>query len=140
MLDVDPNVRERFQLKNKDLSGSKLVSSGNCLNLNSHNNFLLLSGDLSSNLKANSIKLEIPLGYNSIEVYILTPKTAIKNSYVLGFNQKHQKRDLRHTGLESTEENAGWTMSREINQLLAGGKRTVNRDSQWRTVGLADIF
>lgn len=31
-------------------------------------------------------------------------------------------------------------MSREITKLSAGQKRVVNRDSQWRTVGLADIF
>ena len=31
-------------------------------------------------------------------------------------------------------------MSREINRLIAGDKRVVSRDSQWRTVGLADIF
>lgn len=31
-------------------------------------------------------------------------------------------------------------MSREINQLKIGESRKVNRDSQWRTVGLSDIF
>jgi hypothetical protein len=58
----------------------------------------------------------------------------------LCLNQPHLKKDLRHTGLEQTEENAGWTMSREINQLKEGDKRTVSRDSQWRTVGLSDIL
>lgn len=31
-------------------------------------------------------------------------------------------------------------MSREIYKLRAGDKKIVSRDSQWRTVGLADIF
>ena len=138
MMDIDPNLRERFKAREASASNVRYGSSN--LNLNSHNNFLLLSGDLSKNLTGKSLNFEIPLGYNSIQVYVLTPKTALKHTYSLGLNQPHQKKDLRHIGLERTEENAGWTMSREINKLKVGDKRLVSRDSQWRTVGLTDIF
>jgi hypothetical protein len=139
VMDVDPNMRERFRARKASGAGSP-EASRNALNLNSHNNFLLLSGDLAKNLNGKSINFSIPAGYNSVEVYVLTPKTALKNTYSIGSNRPHLKKDLRHTGLEETEEKYGWTMSREINPLKVNDKRIVSRNSQWRTVGLSDIF
>ncbi len=138
-MEVDPNMRQRFRTSNNEAK-PKVGTGANILNLNSHNNFLLLSTDLSNNLSGKSIQLQIPQGYNSIDVFVLTPKSAIKNTYALPSDLKSQKKDLRHVGLEDAEEKSGWTMSREINRLTAGDKRVVSRDSQWRTVGLADIF
>ena len=121
-------------------NSARLTLSKNALQLNSHNNFLQLSGEVASNLIGGCLTVGIPRGYSSIDVYILTPKTATKSSYSLKTNEPKLKRDLRHSGLEETEANKGWTMSREIGQLRPGEKRAVNRDSQWRTVGLTDIF
>jgi hypothetical protein len=97
-MDVDPNMRERFRARKASGAGSP-DSSRNALNLNSHNNFLLLSGDLAKNLNGKSVNFSIPLGYNSIEVYVLTPKTALKNTYSIGSSQPLKRKDLKHTGL-----------------------------------------
>lgn len=121
-------------------NSARLTLGKNALQLNSHNNFLQLSGEVASNLTGGSLTVGIPKGYSSIDVYILTPKTATKSTYSIKANEPKLKRDLRHSGLEETQENKGWTMSREIGQLRPGEKRAVNRDSQWRTVGLSDIF
>lgn len=97
-MDVDPNMRERFRARKASGAGSP-ESSRNAMNLNSHNNFLLLSGDLAKNLNGKSVNFSIPQGYNSIEVYVLTPKTALKKTYSVGSNRTLHKKDLRHTGL-----------------------------------------
>lgn len=138
-MEVDPNIRERFS-KKKGLdqkTGSSIQSS---LGLNSHNNFLLLTGEVQANLNDEVVTVNIPHGYSVAEVYVITPKTAIKGVYSLENEAKNETRDLRHIGLESTNENAGWTMSREVYSLKPGQKQLVSRDSQWRTVGLSEIF
>lgn len=43
-------------------------------------------------------------------------------------------------GLDNTNENFGWTMSREIYSLKSNEKQFVSRDSQWRNIGLREIF
>jgi hypothetical protein len=100
MMEVDPNMRQRYRTK-EDGAKSK-VGGQNTLNLNSHNNFLLLSTTLANNLNANSIELDIPQGYTSLEVYVLTPKSAIKSRYSFTSDLTLLKKDLRHTGLEDS--------------------------------------
>lgn len=96
-------------------NSARLALGRNALQLNSHNNFLQLSGEVASNLVGGCLKVGIPKEYSSIDVYILTPKTATKSTFSLKTNDEPKlKRDLRHSGLEETEENKGWTMSREI--------------------------
>ena len=94
-MDADPNIRERF--RQRGAGSSRSVKSG--ASLNSHNNFLLITGDLSRNLNGKTLNIEIPNGYNNIEVYVLTPKTALKSLFSLGYISPHQKKDLRHSGL-----------------------------------------
>jgi hypothetical protein len=94
-MDVDPNIRERFRQRGP--GSSRSVKSG--ASLNSHNNFLLITGDLSRNLNGRTLNIEIPKGYNNIEVYVLTPKTALKSVFSLRSTSPHQKKDLRHSGL-----------------------------------------
>lgn len=139
MMEGNNNRRERAEMK-KGGNTARLTLGKNALQLNSHNNFLQLSGEVASNLTGGSLTVSIPKGYSCIDVYILTPKTAIKSTHSIKTNEPKLNRDLRHSGLEETQENKGWTMSREIGQLRPGEKRAVNRDSQWRTVGLSDIF
>lgn len=42
--------------------------------------------------------------------------------------------------MKDTDESVGWTMSREVYSLKPGQKQLVSKDSQWRTVGLSEIF
>jgi hypothetical protein len=72
MINVDPNVQQRLRGR-KAQNVSKDLNSPSLANINSHNNFLLFSGDLVSNLKGNTITVNIPEGYSQIEVLILTP-------------------------------------------------------------------
>lgn len=65
MINVDPNVQQKLKSRKayyvaKDLNTPRLA------NINSHNNFLLFSGDLFSNLKGNTITVDVPEGYSEI--------------------------------------------------------------------------
>ena len=84
-------------------NSARLTLGKNALQLNSHNNFLQLSGEVASNLIGGSLNVKIPKGYGSIDVYILTPKTATKSTYSIKTNEPKLKRDLRHSGLEETQ-------------------------------------
>jgi hypothetical protein len=65
MINVDPNIQQKLRArKAKDISSELPISR--LIDLNSHNNFLLLSGDLYSNLKGNIITVDIPNGYSEI--------------------------------------------------------------------------
>lgn len=110
------------------------------LGLNSHNNFLLSSGYLTSNLQGTSVTVEVPLNYNQLEIYLLTPATAIRKSFTLASTSHRTLKDLRHAGINETSETKAWTMSREVYSLGTGEEKGVNRNSQWRTVGLKDMF
>lgn len=135
-MEVDPNIRERFARK-KGLDQKSSSSIQSSQGLSSHNNFLLLTGEVQANLNDETVTVNVPHGYSAIEVYVLTPKTAIKGVYPLSTEANRQTRDLRHIGLEGTDEKVGWTMSREVYSLKPGQKQLVSRDSQWRTVGLS---
>jgi hypothetical protein len=142
MMEVDRNLKGRVNLKKAE-NASRNIANRGMLGLNSHNNFLLLSGEVASNLKGSSVTVDIPEGYSEIEVIIITPESAIKKSYPLGNVSPRKTKDLRHAGLNETPEKAdksGWTMSREIYSLKEGDNKVVSRDSQWRTIGLSDIF
>lgn len=139
---MDRNLKGRVNLKKAE-NASRNIANRSMLGLNSHNNFLLLSGEVASNLKGNSVTVDIPEGYSEIEVIVITPESAIKKSYPLGNVSPRKTKDLRHAGLEEAPEKAdksGWTMSREIYSLKEGDNKVVSRDSQWRTIGLSDIF
>ena len=81
----------------------------------------------------------MPLNYNQLELVVLTPTSAIKKSFSLKSSAR-QFKDLSHVGIAETQEDKAWTMSREVYSLKAGEERLVSRTSQWRTVGLKDIF
>ena len=84
-MDINPNIRQRFRKADAETPRSVKVKAS----LNSHNNFLLITGDLSRNLNGKTLNIQIPNGYNNIEVYVLTPKTAIKSIYSLGSTLPH---------------------------------------------------
>lgn len=88
--------------------------------MNSHNNFLLTSGYLESNLHEKGLTVEVPSNYNQIEVLIVTPATAIRRTFNLGQTKDRKFKDLRHTGIAETKENKAWTMSREVYSLKSG--------------------
>lgn len=52
-----------------------MIYNGNPMN--SHNNFLATSGHIFSNLKGKSIELDIPLGYSSAEIYVISAESAV---------------------------------------------------------------
>ena len=125
---------DRDERRDRDRrSGARLQT------LNSHNNFLLHSGYLSRNSRGH-VEVDIPEGYGSVEVYVLTPQTAIKTTHHIDNSPAPPTKDLTHTGLNETAEDKGWAMSRKVEPLKKGEVRIVSRDSQWRTVGLSDIF
>jgi hypothetical protein len=100
----------------------------------------LRSGEIQANLTGETIIAKVPQGYSAVEVYVVTPKSAIKRVFPLGIDRKRETRDLRHIGLDNAHESYGWTMSREIYPLKPNQKHLVSRDSQWMTVGLSEIF
>ena len=51
--------------------------------LTSHNNFLLLSGHLETNLKDDCFIVNVPNNYNQLEIIVLTPISAIKKTFSL---------------------------------------------------------
>ena len=67
--------------------------------LNSHNNFLLASGHLEPNLKGDSLIVEVPANYNTLNVVVLTPESSIKKSFSLQETEKRKFKDLRHAGI-----------------------------------------
>jgi hypothetical protein len=71
---------------------------------------------------------------------VLTPSSAIKKTFSLAVTKTRKFKDLRHIGMEETSQSKGWTMSREIYPLNSGEEKMVSRSSQWRMVGLKDIF
>ena len=80
-MELDTYIRERFaKKKGLDQKSSSIQSS---LGLSSHNNFLLLTGEVQTNLNDETVTVNVPHGYSAIEVYVLTPKTAIKGVYPL---------------------------------------------------------
>jgi 1,2-phenylacetyl-CoA epoxidase PaaB subunit len=80
------------------------------------------------------------LNYNFLEVFLVTPTSAIRETFPVVFSQEVPKRDLRHVGLSGCDEKKGLTMSREVYELRQGERRLVSRDSQWRLIGLSDVF
>jgi len=119
MINIDPNIQQKLKAR-KAQNGSRDLITPRLTSLNSHNNFLLLSGDLISNLKGNTITVDIPHSYSEIEVLILTPESAIKQSFPIKFAHERKVKDLRHTGLKETSDKSGWTMSRQIYSLREG--------------------
>jgi hypothetical protein len=106
-------------MKKKRKSGANRVTSNSCISnrytssLKCHNNFLSLTGFLKSNLPASeTIDVEIPLHYNHIEVFVITPTSAIKQAFPVPHSDETPKRDLRHTGLKESDAKKGLTMSR----------------------------
>lgn len=51
--------------------------------INSHNNFLVLSGHTETNLKGSTLSFEVPNNYNQLELIILTPESAMKKKISL---------------------------------------------------------
>ena len=81
-MEVDPNIRERFSKKkglDQKISSTIQSTSG----LSSHNNFLLLTGEVQANLNDETVTFNVPHGYSVVEVYVITPRTAIKGVYSL---------------------------------------------------------
>jgi len=52
--------------------------------INSHNNFLSLSGHAEYNLNGQTVTFEVPNNYNNVELLILTPTTSITKNISLG--------------------------------------------------------
>ena len=127
-------------MRKSSISGGKKRPPSQLQGLNSHNNFLQNAGVLSTNCKGETVEVVIPEGYGQMEVIVITPKTAIKRSFTLDNTEAPKTKDLTHTGLQETEKDKGWAMSRKIEALRKGEERLVSRDSQWRNVGLSDIF
>jgi len=101
MVDVDPNMKAALKRK-KDKADSKGISlERNCLAISSHNNFLLSSGHLETNLRGEKIEIEVPLNYNQLELVVLTPTSAIKKQFSLKSSNR-QFKDLRHVGITET--------------------------------------
>jgi hypothetical protein len=101
-MEVDPNIRERFA-KKKGLDQKSNSNIQSSLGLSSHNNFLLITGEVQTNLNQETLTVNVPHGYSAVEVYVITPKTAIKGVYPLQTEAERETRDLRHIGLKNTE-------------------------------------
>jgi hypothetical protein len=52
--------------------------------MNSHNNFLSLSGYVEYNLNGQIVTFEVPNNYNNVELLVLTPTTSITRNISLG--------------------------------------------------------
>lgn len=70
----------------------------------------------------------------------MTPSVTLRKCFSIGQTANRKLKDLRHAGIPDTQENKAWTMSREVYPLAVGEEKIVNRDSQWRTVSLKEIF
>lgn len=71
------------------------------LGLNSHNNYLALSGHAIFNAKYQDImEITIPKGYSEVVVNLITEKSATRKSFYLQSESPDRKKDLRHLGLE----------------------------------------
>ncbi len=67
--------------------------------MNSHNNFLSLSGYVEYNLNGQIVTFEVPNNYNNVELLVLTPTTSITRNISLGNTQHKKNKDLRHVGM-----------------------------------------
>lgn len=70
------------------------------LGLNSHNNYLALSGHAIFNAKYQDVmEITIPKGYSEVVVNLITEKSATRKSFYLQSEPHDRKKDLRHLGL-----------------------------------------
>ena len=109
---MDPNLRAALKRKQAVASSTNSLANRYRTAINSHNNFLLLSGHLDTNIKGTSFSVDVPKNFNQLELVVLTPASAVKKTFSLKTNEKRKFKDLRHAGISATEPGKEWTMSR----------------------------